>query len=485
MGGSLADMDGPCKPRAGIYCRISRDAEGEALGVARQEEDCRKLADRLGWEVAEVFVDNDTGASRHSRKKRPRYQDLLRAVDEGRLSAILAYSTSRLTRRPREFEDIIDRVEKGLKIATANTSGQVDLSTADGQAMARTLAAFDAREAGNTAERVRRKKLDQKAKGEFIGGPRAFGWKSRYTEPEPGEAALIVAASRDVLSGLSLAGIAQTWQAATGGTPGGKKWGPTGVRAVLTNPRHAGLTRHEVPAPHPGILEPAEWRGLVAALDDPARKVRTPSVGVHLLTGFAHCGKCGASVHSGSSGANLAGQRLYRCTASAHLARQAAVVDEYVSSEVVRRLGTPDAARWLTESSDADTAALETRRAALRARLANLADLVADGTLTAADVRATAPRLRAELAEAEAQMAEAGRADVLGPLVHADDVQAVWDGLGLERQRVVLRSILADVILRGPGKGPVRFRPETVVILWNPVTSEEVGRTVGRHHAGS
>ena len=29
---------------AGIYVRISRDYSGEALGVQRQEEDCRKLA---------------------------------------------------------------------------------------------------------------------------------------------------------------------------------------------------------------------------------------------------------------------------------------------------------------------------------------------------------------------------------------------------------------------------------------------------------
>ncbi|MFM9776193.1 recombinase family protein, partial [Streptomyces galilaeus] len=63
---------------AAIYTRISLDPEGEALGVGRQEQDCRDLAARDGLGVAAVFTDNDTGASTRSRKKsRPAYADML------------------------------------------------------------------------------------------------------------------------------------------------------------------------------------------------------------------------------------------------------------------------------------------------------------------------------------------------------------------------------------------------------------------------
>jgi site-specific DNA recombinase len=57
---------------AAIYCRISEDREGVALGVARQQEDCRALAARLGYTVPAdaVFVDNDISASTRSRKAR-------------------------------------------------------------------------------------------------------------------------------------------------------------------------------------------------------------------------------------------------------------------------------------------------------------------------------------------------------------------------------------------------------------------------------
>ena len=48
--------------QAAIYVRMSEDREGERRGVERQETDCRALAEELGWEVVQVFVDNDISA---------------------------------------------------------------------------------------------------------------------------------------------------------------------------------------------------------------------------------------------------------------------------------------------------------------------------------------------------------------------------------------------------------------------------------------
>src|SRR4051794_33142289 len=98
--------------RAAIYCRISSDREGLETGVGRQEIDCRALADRLGAEVVAVFVENDMSASTRSRKPRPRFAELLAGARSGEWNLILAYSNSRLTRRPREFEDLIDLHEE-------------------------------------------------------------------------------------------------------------------------------------------------------------------------------------------------------------------------------------------------------------------------------------------------------------------------------------------------------------------------------------
>ena len=93
--------------RAAVYCRISDDPEGRELGVQRQEEDCRGRAEREGWAVVGVFIDNDISASTRSRKRRPRFEDMLAAVERGEVGVIVAYSNSRLTRRPLELENLI------------------------------------------------------------------------------------------------------------------------------------------------------------------------------------------------------------------------------------------------------------------------------------------------------------------------------------------------------------------------------------------
>ena len=48
--------------RAGVYARISSDREADGLGVARQIADCERLAERKGWPVAGLYVDDDVSA---------------------------------------------------------------------------------------------------------------------------------------------------------------------------------------------------------------------------------------------------------------------------------------------------------------------------------------------------------------------------------------------------------------------------------------
>ncbi|MDP9613100.1 recombinase family protein [Streptomyces demainii] len=67
--------------RAAIYVRISQDRGGAGLGVARQEEDCRALCARKGWDVVDVYPDNDVSA--YSGAPRPKWQELLEDINEG------------------------------------------------------------------------------------------------------------------------------------------------------------------------------------------------------------------------------------------------------------------------------------------------------------------------------------------------------------------------------------------------------------------
>jgi hypothetical protein len=69
------------------------------------------------------------------------------------------------------------------------------------------------------------------------------------------------------------------------------------------------------------------------------------------------------------------------------------------------------------------------------------------------------------LAVVEDQMADAGRVDVLGPLVAAEDAGDVWRGLSLDRRRAVVDALMV-VRLHAIGQGVRTFRPDTVEIVW-------------------
>src|ERR1700753_3824755 len=133
--------------RSGIYLRISDDREGQELGVGRQQEDCLSLSDRLERVVYKIYKDNDISASTRSRQTRPDYQRLLTDARNGVIDTIIAYTTSRLTRKPREQGDPLGLAEPyGIQFFYV-ASPSFDLNPAHGRHIARLLAANDASQA--------------------------------------------------------------------------------------------------------------------------------------------------------------------------------------------------------------------------------------------------------------------------------------------------------------------------------------------------
>ncbi|MFF0657662.1 recombinase family protein, partial [Micromonospora tulbaghiae] len=96
--------------RAIIYCRISLDATGEGLGVARQEQACRDLCEQRGWHVTEVVIDNSVSAS--TRKVRPGWRKVLDLITSGAVDVVVAWQVDRMYRNLRDLEDLVDLTER-------------------------------------------------------------------------------------------------------------------------------------------------------------------------------------------------------------------------------------------------------------------------------------------------------------------------------------------------------------------------------------
>jgi len=454
--------------RAAIYVRISDDREGKALGVQRQEADCRALADRLGWTIAEVYADNDISA--FSGKTRPAYRRLLADVGAGKVAAVLAYHPDRLYRRARDLVEFIDTVTaSGCAVQTV-AAGEVDLSTATGRMQARVVGAVAEFSSEQQGERIRRKLAERAAAGKPHGGQRPFGWEPDRVTIREAEAEHIRWAVSAVLGGLPIRAVVRYLNAAGSTNTRGGPWRHVTLRGVLVNPRHAGLMPDGSKASWDGIITPEQHRALLRLVNDPAR-VKTPGRAgkLHLLSGQP-CGVCGSPMRVGkSSGRTRESYLTICCQARWCVVRNLAHVEGFVREVIARRLRRDDVTALLAADADEDARkareAAEAKATALRLRLDEAADLFAAGAITGAQLTTITGSLRAELAEAETAAAPpADRAAALGEVLRAPDPGAAFLAASTDRQRAIIDVLAVVRIGRGP-RGNV-FRPDGIEIDW-------------------
>jgi site-specific DNA recombinase len=458
--------------QAAIYCRISRDREGAGLGIERQEQDCRELAERLGWTVAHVYTDNDLSA--YSGKPRPGYQQLLQDLRAGAVDAVICWHTDRLHRHPSELEEYIAICERPPGIPTQTVkAGKLDLITPAGQMVARQLGAVARYEVAHLIERQQAARRQAATAGRWAGNKRPFGYGPDGVTVDQPEADALRWAAAQVLAGTSLRTIARDLNGQGVTTSAGGPWDPRTLGRVLLRPRNAGLSvyRGDIvgKATWPAILDQDTWRGVTAVLSDPARRSNPGRPPRWLLSNLAHCGICGELVIAkGRARPNMV---IYTCPASAHLSRKAADVDAFVEAVVVERLSRPDARELLTPDQPVDTTALHLRDVALGERLVELGRMYGAGTIDGPQLQAATASIRTQREQITEQLAAASRGSVLAGVADAPDPAKAWQGLDLSRRRAIIDTLATVTILaarrgRRPGwqPGQTYFDPTSVRI---------------------
>ncbi|MEP6761661.1 MAG: recombinase family protein [Sporichthyaceae bacterium] len=455
----------------GVYVRISSDVAGEGLGVARQETDCRALAERRGWPVAQLYVDNDTSA--FSGKARPAYKRLLEDIRTGRIDGVIAWHGDRLHRSPTELERFIDLIEAtGCQVETVQ-SGPIDLATPSGRLNARVVGAFARYESEHKSARVRRKLEQNAIDGKHHGGSRPYGWRDDRITVRLDEAAVVRTAADLLVAGNSVKAIVRALNNVGARNTRGGAWRDVTVRSMLLRPRNAGLRQHHGEVIGPGQWEPIldrdQWERVRVNLTDPARRTNPGSAArVHLLTGgIGLCGVCGAPLRIGKGKAYKGVSKdVYRCSARSCVSRDKSFLDDYVSDVVRARLARPDAAALLSRGDSVATVKARADVETLRSRLSVAAADFADGTITAEQLRTITGRLRPRIDAAE-RLLPSSTPDVgaLEQLVGAEDIEARWAALDVSvRRQIVALLVTVKVIPARRGHGG--FDPAAVVIEW-------------------
>lgn len=469
-----------------IYARISDDREGRQFGVRRQEQACRKLATKLGWDVVAVLVENDTSA--YSPKvRRQKYDTLLEMLRAGTADAVIALTSRRLQRRYKEAFEFLDLVEqRDIAVATVK-GGTYDLTTADGRRDARRNAIEDQHESEETSERVRDAKADFAAQGLWGGGRRPLCFESDGVTVREADAKGLRWAAKRILAGMPLRAAVRQLAADGMVTASGKPVDASALRRALINPRYIGkrvyrpITAPRKPQAHYGddeIVADAEWPAILdeeifyavrALLMNPARRPHDKfGQRVWLGSGLYLCGKegCDSTVRIVA----VPNQpRAYACKVSNHVVRQADLTDAYVRSSVAELLSElPPAEEHEWERAEE----LQGTVNGLRARLDELARQFAQELIDGEQLAAGSRPLRAELEQAKAHQKDLPRLAAIAAITgRADAVDGFLNG-DLEYQRLTVGTLVTVTLLpakkgrpKGWRAGQPYFDPATIRVV--------------------
>lgn len=485
------------------YCRISEDPEGREIGVDRQRQDNATLAKREGFTLAHSFEDNDIGASTLSKKRRPDFEEMMERAWQGEFDAIVAYSNSRLTRRPMELEGFIElynhrlRIDRPIRIITM-VSGEDDLSTADGRMVARFKAAADAGEAERTGERIARARKAKRDKGEPHSAFRPFGWQKDRIHLDPVEARHARDAVAILIEGASLHEVCREFNAAGLQTTRGNAWTYQTALAYFHNPRLAGyvgqdgelylhsLTGEPVRGQWEPLIDLDTFERLCARLD------RNKELGVHvrdridkaLLSGILRCGVCGTRMHAISGrGGNLRpdGTRTkrynaaYRCgqmtSSMAAGTKHFMVIDREKTEETVVELLLRYMAQISLETQPAPSVwPHEEELSAKDGRVKSLLAAFSRGELSEARVFPVVQELENEIALLK-KSRNRWLADTTGP-VPEQISREEWDALPAHKQRGYIERVFSSIVVtRSQATGRPRFDPDRLRPVWREVHS--------------
>jgi DNA invertase Pin-like site-specific DNA recombinase len=468
---------------AAIYCRISADTDGAALGVKRQEKDCRALAERKGWTVGRIYVDNDIGA--WSGKHRPEYRRMLDDVKAGTVDAVIVYHLDRLTRRPIELEEFFEICDTASLRSLACVTGDIDLATHDGQFMARILGAVARKESDDKSRRTRRKHLELAESGAAVGSGRPFGYENDRLTIHPGEAALVREAARRILAGDTLRSICVDWSARGIRAVKGGEFTPTSLRRVLTEPRWAGLRSHGrggnvvAKAQWPAIIDEPTHQRLRAILLDPSRATNVNfRVRSYLLTGFLYCGRCGTRMVARATEPryknSTSHRRSYVCSSGPNhhgcggIRIKADPLEDRVSAMVLEAIDTPELHRELAETIDTSSEdEIVARIEGAEGKLRELAEMWAAQEISRAEWLAARSAVENRLSAARTDLARLTSQQSVAALVEPrQGLRDRWSELSLERRRTVIAAVVNRITIGPAQRGRNTFDWDRVEITW-------------------
>lgn len=276
--------------RCAIYTRKSSDEglDQEFNSLDAQREACAAyIASQKheGWKLLPEHYD-DGGAS-GATMERKGLQRLLDDIDAGKVDLVVVYKVDRLTRSLADFAKLIERLDASGSSFVSVTQA-FNTSTSMGRLTLNVLLSFAQFEREVTAERIRDKIAQSKAKGMWMGGnvPLGYDVDGRSLKPHAKEAKIVVQlfelydeldCLRQVEQRASKAGYrTKVRRMKNGRTTGDRPFSRGRIQHILRNPLYVGKVRHKdmvYDGLHDPVIDQDLFERVQAKLDAASRRI--------------------------------------------------------------------------------------------------------------------------------------------------------------------------------------------------------------------
>lgn len=290
-------QDTPVIKNAALYIRVSTDAQAEeGYSIEAQQKELISYCKSNDMPSYELYID---GGYSGANLNRPRMQDLIADIKEGKIDAVVVYKLDRLSR------SIVDIVELYFGLFKKNNC--CFFSVKDGfdnkNRLADVIIPIFASYAENERETIRMRTrmgmMERIKEGYWPGGgtpPFGYDYDQNSGILVPNDNADDVRNIYQLyLNGYSATQLAKMYDVAN----------DTQITAILKRRTYLGVIPYndeEYKGKHQPIIDEETWYRVQSELKRRStRKVATTS---HLLTGLLVCGKCGAKMRYQKWGKN-------------------------------------------------------------------------------------------------------------------------------------------------------------------------------------
>jgi site-specific DNA recombinase len=475
--------------------------EGARDSVDDQLSTGRDLCQRHTWPVIREFKDSDQSASRHAKKARDDFEDLIGAITSDPAPAgvrriVVAYEASRYYRDLDAYLRLRKACMGSGTLLCYN--GQVyDLSRRDDR-KATAQHAIDAEDEADSIQERNIRTVNLQAQAGKPHGRLTFGYLREYAVvggrqrcirqyEDPVRGPIVVKALKHIDSGQSARSLL-LWMNATpeAARPDGAPWMPRTLRVMLLNRAYIGERTHNGThvkgtwEPLRG-LETAQGRALfnrvTARLTDPSRRTVRGTAVSHLLTFLALCGECGDHAMLCWQSRQTTRPGSLSCEPKGDVSMKESVVNAYVEEAVIAWFSNKAAARAALvpneENVEEKLASIQRLVDGYEEQLAEareLAETLNPDTgrprLTIASLASLEERIQPKLdAEREKLHRMTGVSPVLLRMLESKDPQVEWNGvpatgnepavpgLPLELKREIIRNVVTVRLYRATKVG--------------------------------